>query len=53
LFHELANAQQILMGQCLLLQFDETVSPSVRERLNTIESAVERISAVIRRQGRH
>jgi hypothetical protein len=51
-FHELANALQILMGQCLLLQFDETVSPSVRERLNAIEMAVERINASIRQQPR-
>jgi hypothetical protein len=51
-FHELANALQIVMGQCLLLQFDETVSPSVRERLNAIEMAVERINASIRQQPR-
>jgi signal transduction histidine kinase len=46
--HDLANALNIVMAQCFLLQLDETVSPSVRERLNAIEIAADRIAKLIR-----
>jgi signal transduction histidine kinase len=46
--HDLTNALTIVMGQLFLLQFDETVSPSIRERLNSIEIAAERINNLVR-----
>jgi hypothetical protein len=46
--HDLANALNIVMAQCFLLQLDETVSPSVRERLNAVEIAADRIAKLIR-----
>jgi hypothetical protein len=48
--HELTNALTIVMGHLFLLQLDETVSPGVRERLNAIEIAADRIAKMIRGQ---
>lgn len=45
--HEVTNAITIVMGQCFLLQLDETVSPGVRARLDAIAIAAERIAKVI------
>ncbi|MGE5327627.1 MAG: hypothetical protein ACM3NO_11355 [Deltaproteobacteria bacterium] len=49
-FHDAANAVNVLMAQCFLLQLDETVSPSVRERLDAIEQAVERLAKFLREE---
>jgi signal transduction histidine kinase len=48
--HDLTNALTIVIGQLFLLQLDETVSPSVRERLNAIEIASDRIGKLIKAQ---
>jgi hypothetical protein len=50
--HEVTNAITIVMGQCFLLQLDETVSPAVRTRLDAIAIATERITKLIRQYPR-
>ncbi|MGZ4819715.1 MAG: hypothetical protein ACXVZJ_13885 [Terriglobales bacterium] len=45
--HEVTNAITIVMGQCFLLQLDETISPAVRARLDAIAIATERIAKLI------
>lgn len=48
LVHEVTNAVTIVMGQCFLLQLDETVPPPVRVRLDAIATAADRIAKLIR-----
>lgn len=45
--HEVTNAITIVMGQCFLLQLEETISPAVRARLDAIAIATERIAKMI------
>ena len=48
--HDITNVLTIIIGQLFLLQLDETVSPSVRQRLNAIETASDRIGKLIKGQ---
>jgi hypothetical protein len=45
--HEVTNAVTIVMGQCFLLELDQTLSPAVRTRLDAIATATERIAKLI------
>ena len=45
--HEVTDAITIVMGQCFLLELDQTISPAVRTRLDAIAAATERIAKLI------
>lgn len=46
--HEIANAVNILMAQCYLIEIEGSVTPAMRKRLDAIETVAERIAKALR-----